>query len=128
MSDTTDEAQTVGNKKTTPSSSIVPLIVMMLALSCMGGVVGAWSFKQVSSPMQTSSSKIVVLRASDYLASANGGDSFDSEAASKAISKMKSDARALANQGYIVLDESAIIAAAPEKIYHGSDSSQSRSR
>ena len=119
MSDTIEEPR-IENKKA-KASSILPLVILMLLFSAAGGLFGAWSYRHMTTTTQTQVEKIVVLRASDYLSRENSAGKFNAGAANKAISEMKADAKTLASRGYIVLDESAIIEASPDKIFSKTD-------
>lgn len=112
MQDSTEERQTLNRMSFKTLSTILALVI---GLGFAGGFLGAVAYNKISGNAQDGhGSKIAVLRSGDYIKSLSGNGELSENSANDVLEKMRRDANELAKKGFIVLDESAILAAPGE--------------
>jgi len=94
------------NKKKSQGFSLF-IFGVLFAVGSIGAVIAS----NLQHNSKTSQQKVIALKAADFIAAetAEGGMPTP-EAIDKALIKMKKKAEALAEQGYLVIDESAVLA------------------
>ncbi len=96
------------NGKREDKSGIIGLVAAVFIVGFIGGMAGS---RVMGSHAQAP--RIVMLRGSDFIDAAMAKSGASPKAAEDAVRNMKETAERLARKGYVVLSESAVLAAPP---------------